>query len=208
METSATSALPARLRARRRAAGLTQLELANRAGLSVRTVQGIESGEFDRPRPSTLRRLDDVLHAARARRRLPSRAVRTYAATVPTTATSHAPAAPARDEPSSYVLTTALPDRYARPARRLATRPTGGSPPLFWLELERSVVVATPGRAQTEPRVTVCRAVPAGARWLTTVLARGVTPLDGVELVDALRAFRGSTDVPGTTDTPPTRSDT
>ncbi len=48
------------IRARRRALGLTQQELANRAGLSLRTVVAIEHGEAN-PRLSVLRACLDAL---------------------------------------------------------------------------------------------------------------------------------------------------
>src|SRR5262249_27888484 len=48
------------LRRHRLAAGLTQEALAERAGLGVRTIQGLEEGE-SRPRRATLRRLAAAL---------------------------------------------------------------------------------------------------------------------------------------------------
>ncbi|MFD6141477.1 helix-turn-helix domain-containing protein [Promicromonospora sp. NPDC060271] len=64
----------------RRGAGLTQEELAERAGLSVRSVRNLECGAVDRPRTSTLRaigaglglgdaQLSDLLELYRLRRR-------------------------------------------------------------------------------------------------------------------------------------------
>lgn len=64
----------------RRGAGLTQEELAERAGLSVRSVRNLECGAVDRPRESTLRaigtglglgdaQLSDLLELYRLRRR-------------------------------------------------------------------------------------------------------------------------------------------
>jgi transcriptional regulator with XRE-family HTH domain/tetratricopeptide (TPR) repeat protein len=49
------------LRRRRLAAGLTQEELADRTGLSVRAISAIERGRTAAPRPSTQRLLADVL---------------------------------------------------------------------------------------------------------------------------------------------------
>ncbi len=50
-----------RLRARRTAAGLTQQELAERAGLSVRAVRNLERGTAGRSRPETVRRITMAL---------------------------------------------------------------------------------------------------------------------------------------------------
>jgi transcriptional regulator with XRE-family HTH domain len=49
------------LRNSRLRAALTQEELAERAGLSVRAVGKLESGETSRPRPVTVRMLGDAL---------------------------------------------------------------------------------------------------------------------------------------------------
>src|SRR4051794_36559042 len=49
------------LRRRRLDAGLTQEELAERAGLSVRGLSDLERGSRTRPRPYTIRQLADAL---------------------------------------------------------------------------------------------------------------------------------------------------
>ena len=49
------------LRDRRVRDGLTQQELARRAGLSVRAVRDIEQGRVRRPRPHSVRRLTEAL---------------------------------------------------------------------------------------------------------------------------------------------------
>ena len=54
----------ARLRAGRRAAGLTQEELAGRSGLSVRAIRDLESGRTRWPYPNSLHRLADALGLA------------------------------------------------------------------------------------------------------------------------------------------------
>lgn len=54
------------LRARRRAAGLTQAELAERAGLGERTVRDLENGRSARPQRSTIELLADALGLAGA----------------------------------------------------------------------------------------------------------------------------------------------
>ncbi|GIJ59074.1 BTAD domain-containing putative transcriptional regulator [Virgisporangium aurantiacum] len=53
-----------RLRDRRTAAGLTQQELAERAGLSVRAVRNLERGTAGRSRPETVRRVTAALDPA------------------------------------------------------------------------------------------------------------------------------------------------
>lgn len=50
MEVTATD-----VKRRREVAGLSQMGLADRAGLSLRTVERIEDGTIKSPRPSTLR---------------------------------------------------------------------------------------------------------------------------------------------------------
>ena len=189
------------LRRHRREAGLTQDELARAAGLSSRTVQNIETGAQRSPRPSTLRRIERALVRAalpdEVTRVVPGNgAVRPYADRVPTDQTSQT-----RDQSRSAVADGALPERYARPAQRLSTAPLRGSGPLFWLELAAPVAVATSSGTFSNARVSVWRAVPfvasprganhADRRWRVDELAPGVRPLVGVELVDALRAFRG-----------------
>ena len=49
------------MRARRARLGLTQEELAERAGLSERTLRNLEGGRIRRPYPDTIRRLADAL---------------------------------------------------------------------------------------------------------------------------------------------------
>ena len=53
------------LRERRRAAGLSQEELAERAGLSPKEIGALERGERTRPRPATLRALVSALGLSR-----------------------------------------------------------------------------------------------------------------------------------------------
>ena len=57
-----------RLRRAREAAGLSQEELAERAGLSPNTVGGLERGEHRRPYPATIRALADALGLTDAER--------------------------------------------------------------------------------------------------------------------------------------------
>src|SRR5690348_18497741 len=57
-----------RLRRLRDAAGLTQEELAERAGLTVKAVGALERGERTRPYPHTVRSLADALGLDEARR--------------------------------------------------------------------------------------------------------------------------------------------
>jgi tetratricopeptide (TPR) repeat protein/transcriptional regulator with XRE-family HTH domain len=55
------SALGDRLRAHRRSAGISQQELAERSGLTVRMISNLESGRTRWPFPNSLRRLADAL---------------------------------------------------------------------------------------------------------------------------------------------------
>ena len=61
-------AFGARLRRAREAAGLSQEELAERAGLSPNTVGGLERGEHRRPYPATIRALAEALGMTEAER--------------------------------------------------------------------------------------------------------------------------------------------
>ena len=62
------SALPGgeQLRRLRSRAGLSQLDLAERSGLSVRALRNLESGLVDRPHPASIRRLSAALGVAAA----------------------------------------------------------------------------------------------------------------------------------------------
>ncbi|HEX4255286.1 MAG TPA: helix-turn-helix transcriptional regulator, partial [Streptosporangiaceae bacterium] len=55
------AALGDRLRAHRRSAGISQQELAERSGLTVRMISNLESGRTRWPFPNSLRRLADAL---------------------------------------------------------------------------------------------------------------------------------------------------
>jgi transcriptional regulator with XRE-family HTH domain len=56
------------VRGHRRRLGLTQEELAHRAGIGLRTVRDIEVGRISRPRQATVRRLADVFELRGAQR--------------------------------------------------------------------------------------------------------------------------------------------
>ncbi|WP_416967916.1 ATP-binding protein [Streptomyces sp. 4F14] len=56
------------LRGHRRRLGLSQEELADRSGVSVRTISHVETGRIARPRPATVRHLADALGLAAAHR--------------------------------------------------------------------------------------------------------------------------------------------
>ena len=58
----------ARLRRLRESAGLTQEELASRAGLAAKAVGALERGERKRPYPHTVRALADALSLSRDER--------------------------------------------------------------------------------------------------------------------------------------------
>src|SRR5262249_26053843 len=60
MVTMAVPTFGTELRRHRRAAGLTQEELAERSGLSPRTISDLERGEKGRPRRDTLQMLEDA----------------------------------------------------------------------------------------------------------------------------------------------------
>ena len=62
------SSFGARLRQLREAAGLTQEELARRAGLTRNAVSALERGERRRPYPHTVRSLADALELPEAER--------------------------------------------------------------------------------------------------------------------------------------------
>jgi transcriptional regulator with XRE-family HTH domain len=66
--TSAVGAFGARLRALREARSLTQEELAERSGLSVKAIGALERGERLRPQPHTVRSLADALALGDAER--------------------------------------------------------------------------------------------------------------------------------------------
>ena len=57
----------ARLRSLREAAGMSQEELAERAGLTANAIGALERGERKRPYPHTLRALTDALDLDEAR---------------------------------------------------------------------------------------------------------------------------------------------
>src|SRR5205814_5175932 len=59
-----TPLVGARLRKARLAAGISQEELAERTGLSVRAISNLERGQTRRPYPHTLRVLTDALRIA------------------------------------------------------------------------------------------------------------------------------------------------
>ncbi len=68
MASAGESAFGALLRRHRRAAGLTQEALAERAGLSARAVSDLERGVHRRPYPVTVRLLADALALPEAER--------------------------------------------------------------------------------------------------------------------------------------------
>ena len=63
----------ARLRDLREAAGLTQEELAERAGLTAKAISMLERGERKRPYPHTVRSLADALELSEGGARHPPR---------------------------------------------------------------------------------------------------------------------------------------
>src|SRR3712207_3615400 len=89
----------AMLRELREAGGLTQEELASRAGLTAKAVSALERGERKRPYPHTVRALADALELSGDRRSA-------LLAAVPNRVTE-APAA-AREQPKLSVPHTSL----------------------------------------------------------------------------------------------------
>lgn len=63
---SATDRAGSRIRKAREAIGLSQMGLADRAGVNIRTLERIESGETEEPRPSTVTVLELALREAAA----------------------------------------------------------------------------------------------------------------------------------------------
>jgi len=76
-------ALGGLLRAYRERALLTQEQLADRAGVSVRTIRDLERGRIQRPLPATVRLLADALGIPEQQRALPTTADRAPAASPP-----------------------------------------------------------------------------------------------------------------------------
>lgn len=64
----ADTVLGRRLRQLRKEAGLSQAELAERAGISVQAIGALERGDRRQPYPRTLRALMDALHVSKAER--------------------------------------------------------------------------------------------------------------------------------------------
>ena len=85
MGSTAADSFGATLRRRRVAAGLSQEELAERAGLSVRGVGNLEQGRRHAPRLATVRLLSDALGLDAAGRAELSAAARPELATGPAT---------------------------------------------------------------------------------------------------------------------------
>lgn len=176
------------LRTYRAEALLTQAELADRAGLSLRQVQNLEAGRSRAPQVATLRYLATALSLDPARRRAlgraarRSRAVQPYAGRVTTEPTT------ARADDTADVLLP--PNRYAKPAA-LTARPTEDARPCFY---------ADPDPSFTAPGTyAIVHAYPSTNRagqpaWHGHVMATGVAPLDAVTLLDALRAHRAPLD--------------
>lgn len=79
MSQTGESAFGARLRHHRMAAGLTQEELAERSGLSVRAISDMERGRTSRPRRDTLNQITDALELSAAEREAMANAARRYA---------------------------------------------------------------------------------------------------------------------------------
>jgi len=57
----------AQVRAHRQRLGLSQEDLADRTGVSVRGIRNLEAGRTGRPRPDTVRLIADAFELARRR---------------------------------------------------------------------------------------------------------------------------------------------
>jgi polar amino acid transport system substrate-binding protein len=95
-QASGPGSLAGLLRGLRQRALLTQEELAQRSGLSVRTIRGLELGRIRRPHSGSLRRLADALQLGGEERQALAAAARTERAEPAARGPDHAPAAAAR----------------------------------------------------------------------------------------------------------------
>jgi non-specific serine/threonine protein kinase len=186
------------LRRARRAAGLTQEELAERAGVSVRGVSDLERGVIRAPRSDTLELLADALGLAPEERRQWERLRRRLAASAAPTAVPAAPdahGAPPLPTPfTSFVgrereieEITAL---LRQPHERLLTLtgPGGVGKTRLALAVAREVAAAYPDGVwfvDLAPLTDPNHVLPAMATTLGVSLA-GATPADEV-LSNALR---------------------
>src|ERR671916_886071 len=73
----------ARLRGLRDAAGITQEELASRAGLTAKAISMLERGERKRPYPHTVRSLADALELSEGERTVLTAAIPRRSVNVP-----------------------------------------------------------------------------------------------------------------------------
>jgi predicted ATPase/DNA-binding XRE family transcriptional regulator len=123
MATTSTLTFAERLRRHRLAAGLTQEDLAERAGLSARGVQDLERGARMAPRAETVRMLADALGLDVAAR------TALFAAARPELTVSPASKAPARPRSSLPLAPTTLVGREREVAAACATlrRPDGAA---------------------------------------------------------------------------------
>jgi predicted ATPase/DNA-binding XRE family transcriptional regulator len=128
------SVLPALLRGHRLAAGLTQAELATRAGIGVRTVRDLERGRSSRPQRTTVDLLADALRLGGADRDA-----------FLTAARRRVLAEPPGEAASAALPAVVSPGSAATPALPAAVNlGTGATPPT-------SVPVARSGSEQADP---------------------------------------------------------
>ena len=106
-----TASFGERLRQLREGAGLTQEELASRAGLTAKAVSALERGERKRPYPHTVRSLSDALELSEAERAALAEAVprREDTADAPTQVNNKEAAASASTLPVSLTSLVDLP---------------------------------------------------------------------------------------------------
>ncbi|WP_306204722.1 ATP-binding protein [Actinoplanes sp. RD1] len=148
------------LRRHRLAAGLTQEELAGRAGVAVRTVRNLELGSVSRPRRHTLQQLADELRLTGPER---TRLLDTRQGVAPG---AFEPLA----GPSVVSLPPGLPDFTGReePLRQITARATGAGTP--WV-----VIAGPPGIGKTSLAVRAAhRLAPAFPAGVFFVSLRGM----------------------------------
>jgi len=116
--TAGAATFAARLVASRRAAGLSQQELAGRAGMSVRALGNLERGRTKWPHPDSVRRLADALHLREAARaEFIAAAERRLAGSAGAPAAADRPDGPARADEAQVI-----PRQLPAPVHRFAGR--------------------------------------------------------------------------------------